>query len=177
MKALSPGVSFVLLRVLRGKGPQIDPSEELRRVDYMLPLSENTYGRPQRTARSVPQNSGPVAQLGARFHGMEEVVGSIPTRSTKIPRSVHLRNHNRRDAIASHHHRSTGRQWLRWTSCVEHRPPFRWLHMSRGSQLRKDRRGCRQHDPPTERERTGSRGKDSLLPSEPANREKVIRPE
>ncbi len=24
---------------------------------------------------------GPVAQLGARFHGMEEVVGSIPTRS------------------------------------------------------------------------------------------------
>ncbi len=27
---------------------------------------------------------GPVAQLGARFHGMEEVVGSIPTRLTKI---------------------------------------------------------------------------------------------
>jgi hypothetical protein len=27
-------------------------------------------------------NHGPVAQLGARFHGMEEVVGSIPTRST-----------------------------------------------------------------------------------------------
>jgi hypothetical protein len=27
---------------------------------------------------------GPVAQLGARFHGMEEVVGSNPTRSTKI---------------------------------------------------------------------------------------------
>jgi murein DD-endopeptidase MepM/ murein hydrolase activator NlpD len=27
---------------------------------------------------------GPVAQLGARFHGMEEVVGSIPTRSTII---------------------------------------------------------------------------------------------
>src|ERR1700741_3759120 len=31
---------------------------------------------------SVP-TCGPVAQLGARFHGMEEVVGSIPTRSTK----------------------------------------------------------------------------------------------
>ena len=30
--------------------------------------------------------SGPVAQLGARFHGMEEVVGSIPTRSTNSPR-------------------------------------------------------------------------------------------
>ena len=27
---------------------------------------------------------GPVAQLGARFHGMEEVVGSIPTRSTNL---------------------------------------------------------------------------------------------
>jgi hypothetical protein len=26
-----------------------------------------------------------VAQLGARFHGMEEVVGSIPTRSTNNP--------------------------------------------------------------------------------------------
>ena len=30
-----------------------------------------------------PAARGPVAQLGARFHGMEEVVGSIPTRSTK----------------------------------------------------------------------------------------------
>ena len=32
--------------------------------------------------------SGPVAQLGARFHGMEEVVGSIPTRSTKSPNNL-----------------------------------------------------------------------------------------
>jgi hypothetical protein len=29
-----------------------------------------------------------VAQLGARFHGMEEVVGSIPTRSTKISQQL-----------------------------------------------------------------------------------------
>jgi predicted dehydrogenase len=29
-----------------------------------------------------------VAQLGARFHGMEEVVGSNPTRSTKSPRTA-----------------------------------------------------------------------------------------
>ena len=28
--------------------------------------------------------SGPVAQLGARFHGMDEVIGSIPIRSTRI---------------------------------------------------------------------------------------------
>jgi hypothetical protein len=33
-----------------------------------------------------------VAQLGARFHGMEEVVGSIPTRSTK--QSNNLANAN-----------------------------------------------------------------------------------
>ena len=31
---------------------------------------------------AVLPESGPVAQLGARFHGMEEVVGSIPVRST-----------------------------------------------------------------------------------------------
>jgi hypothetical protein len=29
-------------------------------------------------------NRGPVAQLGARFHGMEEVAGSIPARSTNL---------------------------------------------------------------------------------------------
>ena len=33
---------------------------------------------------------GPVAQLGARFHGMEEVVGSIPTRSTKSLQQLSL---------------------------------------------------------------------------------------
>ena len=34
-----------------------------------------------RIDRVLPK-SGPVAQLGARFHGMEEVIGSIPIRST-----------------------------------------------------------------------------------------------
>ena len=32
--------------------------------------------------------SGPVAQLGARFHGMEEVIGSIPIRSTNKPNNL-----------------------------------------------------------------------------------------
>lgn len=32
--------------------------------------------------------SGPVAQLGARFNGIEEVVGSIPTRSTTRNRQM-----------------------------------------------------------------------------------------
>jgi hypothetical protein len=33
---------------------------------------------------------GPVAQLGARFHGMEEVVSSNLTRSTKILYHIQL---------------------------------------------------------------------------------------
>ncbi len=33
--------------------------------------------------KSPSRECGPVAQLGARFHGMEEVIGSIPIRSTK----------------------------------------------------------------------------------------------
>src|SRR5512140_2304352 len=46
-----------------------------------------------RSARIGEYHCGPVAQLGARFHGMEEVIGSIPIRSTKsfvrlqLPRS------------------------------------------------------------------------------------------
>src|ERR1017187_3325121 len=34
---------------------------------------------------TVLPKCGPVAQLGARFHGMEEVTGSIPVRSTNNP--------------------------------------------------------------------------------------------
>jgi hypothetical protein len=40
---------------------------------------------------------GPVAQLGARFHGMEEVVGSIPTRSTKSHNNLNRASANRHD--------------------------------------------------------------------------------
>ena len=36
-----------------------------------------------KSARGKLLMSGPVAQLGARFHGMEEVDGSNPSRSTK----------------------------------------------------------------------------------------------
>ena len=43
----------------------------------------------QQQTGSVPTR-GPVAQLGARFHGMEEVVGSIPTRSTKSSRKIEV---------------------------------------------------------------------------------------
>jgi hypothetical protein len=46
-------------------------------------VSENRHAR--NALRECIPPCGPVAQLGARFHGMEEVVGSIPTRSTKSP--------------------------------------------------------------------------------------------
>ncbi len=42
---------------------------------------ERQRGSRDTSARSFPK--GPVAQLGARFHGMEEVKGSNPFRSTK----------------------------------------------------------------------------------------------
>ncbi len=45
------------------------------------PRSARIFDVIHKRTTSVPVR-GPVAQLGARFHGMEEVVGSIPTRST-----------------------------------------------------------------------------------------------
>ncbi len=50
--------------------------------DEVFWLRENIASR-ECVIRDPFLKSGPVAQLGARFHGMEEVVGSIPTRSTK----------------------------------------------------------------------------------------------
>ena len=46
-------------------------SNPLLHIDEFPPLHENKES-----------HRGPVAQLGARFHGMEEVIGSIPIRST-----------------------------------------------------------------------------------------------
>src|SRR5207237_3802024 len=53
----------------------VQPWKFLGEFDYRMPLRQNL---------SSPLHCGPVAQLGARFHGMEEVVGSIPTRSTRF---------------------------------------------------------------------------------------------
>ena len=50
-----------------------------------MSVGENTEGADH--SAILPQ-SGPVAQLGARFHGMEEVVGSIPTRSTRSHKAL-----------------------------------------------------------------------------------------
>ena len=62
-------------------------TEESTRVDYPEDVGENEFSTsPDPDSSGVRLfvfNCGPVAQLGARFHGMEEVVGSIPTRSTK----------------------------------------------------------------------------------------------
>jgi hypothetical protein len=55
---------------MRYCGPQLP---DVGTFDESDSVNENEY---------IPFRRGPVAQLGARFHGMEEVVGSIPTRST-----------------------------------------------------------------------------------------------
>ena len=47
-----------------------------------LQIDETTQSRDNRGVVSLTR--GPVAQLGARFHGMEEVIGSIPIRSTNL---------------------------------------------------------------------------------------------
>ena len=54
-----------------------------------MPISENSpIDRENRGAYLCPcamkRECGPLAQLGERLHGMEEVVGSIPIRSTKL---------------------------------------------------------------------------------------------
>ena len=57
----------------------------------------------------VPSTSGPVAQLGARFHGMEEVVGSIPTRSTKCLVPFRIRPAPRQ--ISTDAHKKAADRW------------------------------------------------------------------
>jgi hypothetical protein len=58
---------------------------ECARVDYPRNVGENELSSSLDPELSgFITNRGPVAQLGARFHGMEEVVGSIPTRSTNF---------------------------------------------------------------------------------------------
>jgi hypothetical protein len=41
--------------------------------------------KPARRQGARPANSGAIAQLGERFNGIEEVVGSIPSGSTSLP--------------------------------------------------------------------------------------------
>jgi hypothetical protein len=55
-----------------------------REIPDMFPATLTNVPQSSRIERVLPK-SGPVAQLGARFHGMEEVIGSIPIRSTNNP--------------------------------------------------------------------------------------------
>src|ERR1700729_161908 len=55
-----------------------------REIPDMFPATLTNVPQSSRIERVLPE-SGPVAQLGARFHGMEEVIGSIPIRSTNNP--------------------------------------------------------------------------------------------
>jgi hypothetical protein len=81
----------------------------------------------QPTARSFPIGpvlqppqgrlpSGAIAQLGERFHGMEEVVGSIPSGSTSLFRdfAIFLTVRPNRDISAS---------WIRKEACRKQPPP------------------------------------------------------
>ena len=64
----------------RKVGRQVDAASWTR-FDYPQQVGENWMSSSWLKQPSLSR-SGPVAQLGARFHGMEEVVGSNPTRST-----------------------------------------------------------------------------------------------
>jgi hypothetical protein len=55
-----------------------------RNIGDMFPQTLTNIAVSAKIGRVLPK-SGPVAQLGARFHGMEEVIGSIPIRSTNSP--------------------------------------------------------------------------------------------
>jgi hypothetical protein len=57
---------------------------------------------------------GPRAQLGARFHGMEEVIGSIPIRSTNKPNNLEWENRRGRTdcviaCVITHHFAALGK--------------------------------------------------------------------
>jgi hypothetical protein len=73
-----------------------------------------TLTKALRSARieEVLPKSGPVAQLGARFHGMEEVIGSIPIRSTNKPNNL-ANSQKKRDTLS-----------IRWFSCCILRSTF-----------------------------------------------------
>src|SRR6266853_6733902 len=73
---------FILLDFLRGPSWSISP----RALTIPKMWAKMNQALPSIRVLGL-FNRGPVAQLGARFHGMEEVVGSIPTRSTNTFRS------------------------------------------------------------------------------------------
>ena len=58
----------------------------LSRISYLRGTARVEFDGTRNLSEN--KNSGPVAQLGARFHGMEEVAGSIPARSTKSPNNL-----------------------------------------------------------------------------------------
>jgi hypothetical protein len=72
------------------------------KIDEIPPVNDNSFTR----------QCGPVAQLGARFHGMEEVIGSIPIRSTNKPNNL-ADSQKKRDTLS-----------IRWFSCCILRSTF-----------------------------------------------------
>ena len=79
-------------RIQDNLGPQAEAQ-----AHTFTPISSHSRNKIDESVQSrdnrgvVSRLSGPVAQLGARFHGMEEVIGSIPIRSTKsLMHSVYI---------------------------------------------------------------------------------------
>jgi hypothetical protein len=67
----------------------------------MFPLTLTNALWSARIEGVLPE-SGPVAQLGARFHGMEEVIGSIPIRSTNYFNNLGAISGNNRPVPREH---------------------------------------------------------------------------
>ena len=86
----------------RPSGCRGEKAERVTRFDEPRRLNEN---------RKVG-HCGPVAQLGARFHGMEEVIGSIPIRSTNKLNNL-ADSQKKRDTLS-----------IRWFSCCILRSTF-----------------------------------------------------
>ena len=65
------------------KGVESDPRPAYRTA--LAGRHRRASETPARTSRAAVDESGALAQLGERFHGMEEVIGSIPLGSTTPP--------------------------------------------------------------------------------------------
>jgi hypothetical protein len=102
-------------RFRRSTPAQAECSLTLLRLDtvtpYKFPITLTNELQSAKIEGVLPE-SGPVAQLGARFHGMEEVIGSIPIRSTNKPNNL-ADSQKKRDTLS-----------IRWFSCCILRSTF-----------------------------------------------------
>src|SRR5580698_1713607 len=77
---------------MRPKPMESKPMEPGGDTTQLEPAASPAITTASRCYNSRSVGCGPVAQLGARFHGMEEVKGSNPFRSTKAFQPGRRRN-------------------------------------------------------------------------------------